>query len=315
MLNHSTKIVVIGAGAVGSFFGGLLTKAGYPVLLMAKEPVASALNSQGLTIKWANADEHIAIQASANYADTAQAKLVLVCVKTPDTENLALQIKPFLAPDAVVLSLQNGIDNCERLQKNLKQSCYPAMIYAAIGKSSLTTVTHFGGGNLTIGTTQTNPQDPVQTEGHLQSIQQLFEKAAIPTTISENMIVDLWTKFVINCVFNGISAIGQINYSSMSKLPEIASLMEALLSECLLVAHACDVPLQADKIRTAIAHISLNWPLQKSSTAQDLAKKKKTEIDHLNGLILQKAASHKIATPYNQSIYTLVKMLEAQLHG
>ena len=102
MLNNSTNIVVIGAGAVGSFFGGLLTKAGYPVLLIAKEPVASALNSQGLTIKWANADEHIAIQASANYADTAQAKLVLVCVKTPDTENLALQIKPFLAPDAVV---------------------------------------------------------------------------------------------------------------------------------------------------------------------------------------------------------------------
>ena len=121
MLNHSTKIVVIGAGAVGSFFGGLLTKAGYPVLLIAKEPVASALNSKGLTIKWTHADEYIAIKASANYADAAQAKLVLVCVKTPDTENLALQIKPFLAHDTVVLSLQNGIDNCERLQKNLKQ--------------------------------------------------------------------------------------------------------------------------------------------------------------------------------------------------
>jgi 2-dehydropantoate 2-reductase len=185
------------------------------------------------------------------------------------------------------------------------------MIYAAIGKSSPTAVTHFGGGNLTIGTTQTNPQNLVQAEGHLQSIQQLFEKAAIPTTISENMIADLWTKFVINCVFNGISAIGQINYSSMSKLPEIASLMEALLSECLRVAHACDVPLQADKIRTDIAHISSNWPLQKSSTAQDLAKKKKTEIDHLNGFIVREGERFGIPTPINRTLHALVKLVES----
>jgi 2-dehydropantoate 2-reductase len=116
---------------------------------------------------------------------------------------------------------------------------------------------------------------------------------------------------LVNCCYNGISAIGQIQYGKMAALPEIQVLMDQIMKEFLAVAHKEGVVMTLEQAAMLIQQIATTMSGQRSSTAQDLARKKPTEIDYLNGLIVKKGQDYGIRTPVNQSIYALVKMLES----
>ena len=129
--DESISVAVLGAGAVGCFFGGMLARAGHPVTLIGRQPHVDAFSTSGLRFEGLKFDDRIAVKASTKAAAVRGAKLVLFCVKSTDTGAAAAQIAPFLDPAAVVVNLQNGVDNTERIQEILQTAQLPCPVVPA----------------------------------------------------------------------------------------------------------------------------------------------------------------------------------------
>lgn len=291
---------VMGAGAVGCYYGGMLARAGHAVTLIARPTHVQAINKRGLRLQTTQFDETVAVQASSQAPALAEADVVLFCVKSSDTEAAGAQIKAHLRTDATVLSLQNGVDNAQRLSEVLGHAVVPTVVYVGTGMVGPGHVRHFGRGELVLG------HGP-----HSDSVASALTAAAIPSTVSSNVAGALWTKLIINCVYNAASAITQLPYGRLVEQPGMWASMRQTHQECIAVAQACGVDLDAPvwPMIEAIAHTMAG---QHSSTAQDLQKGKATEIDHLNGFIVRQGQAHGVATPVNAALQALVKALEAQ---
>lgn len=306
MRNEIKKVVVLGAGAVGCYFGGMLARSGKNVLLIARDNHVNAIKKNGLFMECQSFQEHVAVDASTTIKGVADADLILVCVKSPDTKSAMQEIKDLINPNALILSLQNGIDNTERISQVVSNKVLPAVVYVATSMSGDGHVKHFGRGELIIG----NMGQIELISSELQKICDLFLNANIPCTISGEIQRELWLKFLVNCSYNGISAIGQISYGEMVQDENIKNLIDDLTAEFLLVAQHESIHISAADAKMTNEQIAKTMAGQKSSTAQDLMRHKPTEIDYLNGLIVQKATQYGLDVPNQKAIYALVKMLE-----
>ena len=303
------KIYVLGAGAVGCYFGGMLARANQDVTFIARLERAKALNEYGLEMDCKAFHETVKVKASSDLALLRDADLVLLCVKSLDTEQTLSEIKSILPNTAVLLSLQNGVANVEIASKTISNRIYAAVVYVAAGVIGQRTIKHHGRGELLIGSLGNNTADDQE---NLEGIRHLFEAANVPCLITSQIKRDMWLKFLVNCSFNAISGIGQIPYGEMVKSPEIVQLIEEITKEFLAVAALEDVKISMSEALTANDSIATTMVTQVSSTAQDLSRGKKTEIDFLNGYIVELGRRHGIATPYNESVHALVKMLESR---
>jgi len=308
MLSQQSEIAVVGAGAVGCFFGGRLAQAGYSVTLIGRPSHVDAINRDGLWVDSQDFCGAIPVRASVSVSDAARADLILLAVKSTDTVAAAQTLSPVLRPDTLILSLQNGVDNCARLRPYIAQAAFPAVVYVAVGMQGPGRVKHFGRGELVIGDPESSASSPA--EDSLRAIAGVFESAGMPCAVSPEIKHALWKKFLVNCTYNGISALGQIPYGEMVRLPQIQSLIEALTEEFIQVAQAEGVDLSREEAALANQSIAQTMPGQRSSTAQDLARGKPTEIDYLNGVIVEIAHRHGISVPTHRAIHGLVKMLE-----
>src|ERR1700680_2455164 len=144
------KIAVMGAGAVGCYYGFWLARAGHDVVLIGRPQLVQAVERPGLRLETQAFDEHIRVSASTEASAVHGAQLVLFCVKSTDTESGAAAIKPHLAPDAVALSLQNGVDNADRLRTLLPQEVIAAAVYVGVEMAGPGHVRHHGRGELVI---------------------------------------------------------------------------------------------------------------------------------------------------------------------
>ncbi len=311
MKKENKKIVVLGAGSVGCFFGGLLARSGADVTLIARENHVVAINKNGLYMDCLEFKEHIRIKASATKESLSQADLILCCVKSPDTEQAIKEINPYLKPEALILSMQNGVDNIDRIKSQVSNHAYPAVVYVATAMVGDGQVKHFGRGELVIG--DMDGTETKASQAALEDIANVFAAAKIPCVISKKIKKEMWLKFLVNCCYNGISAIGQISYGELIKKPEIRDLIETLTIEFLLVAELENVSITPEEAHHVNQQIALTMAGQKSSTAQDLTRKRKTEIEFLNGFITRKAKEHGVYAPTHQAIFALVKMLELDL--
>jgi 2-dehydropantoate 2-reductase len=298
-MNKPLKVAVMGAGAVGCYFGGMLARAGHDVVLIARPEHVQAIQRNGLRMETRTFDEHVRIAASTEPSAVQGAELVLFCVKSTDTESAGAQLKPHLAPAALVLTLQNGVDNAERLRTVLPpRQVAAAVVYVATEMAGPGHVKHHGRGELVI--------EPSSTS---DAVARALVAAGVPTEISDNVRGALWMKLVINCAYNAISAIAQRPYGENVRSEGIREVMRDVVDECVAVARAEGVQLPGD-VDAAVGKIIQTMPTQSSSTAQDLARGKRTEIDYLNGLIIRRGQALGIATPANRVLWALVKLLE-----
>ena len=298
MKNEATiRVAVLGAGAVGCFYGGMLARAGHQVTLIGRPVHVEAFRKSGLRFEGLKFDEQVPVNASTEAAAVRGAKLVLFCVKSTDTETAAAQIAPHLDADAIVVNLQNGVDNTERIQARVSQPVITAAVYVATEMKGPGHLKLHGRGDLVIGP-------------HAQ-LKAWFESAGVPTVISDNIAGELWAKLVVNCAYNALSAITQLPYGKMIKGPGIRDTMRDVVEETLAVAAASGVAMAPGMLERTYA-IAAGMPSQYSSTAQDLARGKPTEIDHLNGYGVRKGEALGIPTPANRALHALVKLLEAK---
>ena len=299
------SIAVVGAGAVGSFFGAMLARAGHRVVLIGRPAHVDAIRRDGLQLQMKGSTERVAIDASSDIAAVRGADLVLFCVKSPDTDAVAREMAPHLDAGALVLSLQNGVDNAATIARHVHCAVVPSVVYVATAMPAPGTVAHFGRGDLVIG----SPDAAVQPR--LQAVADLFGAAGVPVVVSADVMGELWRKLMLNCAYNAISAIAQQPYGRMAAQPEIRAVMREVVEEVVAVARADGQPLDLDACLQAMDRLAPAMPAQMSSTAQDLARGKPSEIDHLNGFIARRGAELGVATPVNRTLHALVKLAEA----
>jgi len=292
------RFAVVGAGAVGCYFGGMLARAGQPVTLIGRPLHVDAVRRNGLRLETQTFDEIVALEASTEPAAVSSADVVLFSVKSTDSRQTAQQIAPFLSPQAVVLSLQNGVENADIIRSVLPQQVIASVVYVATEMAGPGHLKHFGRGELVIA------EAPAS-----ESIATVFANANVPVERAHDVRGAQWTKLIINCVYNALSAIAQKPYAALVEVEGVTALMEAVVDECLQVAAADGVAVPGD-IHAATRRIAQTMAGQYSSTAQDVARGKPNEIDYLNGYVVRRGRAHGIATPINQTLLALVKLVE-----
>ena len=290
----------MGAGAVGCYYGGMLARAGCEVMLIGRAQHVEAIRRGGLRFETKESDERVRLQASTEPQAVRGAELALFCVKSQDTESAGQALAPYLARDAAIVSLQNGVDNPERLAAVLGREVIPGVVYVAVEMAGPGHVRHHGRSELAIGRAAAS-----------EAIAATFRTAGVPIGISDNVAGVLWAKLIVNCAYNALSAITQLPYGRLVQGGGVPALMRDIVDECLAVAHAGGVEVAGD-MHKAAERIAQTMPGQYSSTAQDLARGKKTEIDYLNGIVVRKGQALGVPTPVNRVLLALVKLLEAK---
>ena len=294
------KIAVMGAGAVGCYFGGLLARAGHDVVLVARPAHVQAIRSHGLRLQTRTFDAQVPLRASTEASAVHGAECVLVCVKSSDSVRAAQAMAPHLDPGAAVFSLQNGVDNAERLQTVLERPVAAAVVYVATEMAGPGHVRHHGRGELVLAP---SPASSVLAAA--------LAAAGVPVQVSDNVAGALWAKLVLNCAYNAISALTGLSYGPIVHNAELdtAATLADVVRECQAVAAASGIALPGTLLQDVLG-LAATMPSQHSSTAQDLARGRRSEIDHLNGFIVRRGEALGIATPTNRLLYTLVRLVE-----
>jgi 2-dehydropantoate 2-reductase len=294
-------VAVMGAGAVGCFYGGMLARAGHRVTLIGRPPHVQVFNAKGLRMQTLGFDESVPVGASTDASAVDGADLVLFAVKSPDTESAGEQMRPHLTPGALVLCLQNGVDNAERLRDVLPGvQVAAAVVYVATEMAGPGHLRHHGRGELVI------EPSPRSTE-----VAQALIAAGVPTEVSDNVRGALWAKLILNCAYNALSAVGRIAYGELVKQPGVTAIMRDVVAECRAVAAADGVTLPGD-VELAVRRIAETMPSQYSSTAQDLMRGKPSEIDFLNGYVVRRGEALGVPTPANRVLWTVVRLAETR---
>jgi 2-dehydropantoate 2-reductase len=290
----------MGAGAVGCYYGAMLGRAGHKVTLIGRPQHVQAVQRSGLRLQTEAFDEHVAVQASTQPDAVRGAHIILFSVKSTDTEAAGNALAPYVEGNTAILTLQNGVDNAERLAATLEREVIPAVVYVAVEMAGPGHVRHHGRGELVIGPSESS-----------KAVVAAFAAAGVTVEISDNVAGALWAKLIVNCAYNALSAITQLPYGRLVQGAGVPAVMDDVVDECLAVALALKVQVPGN-MHEAVRRLAQTMPAQYSSTAQDLARKKTTEIDHLNGFVVRKGAALGLRTPVNHTLLSLVKTLESR---
>jgi 2-dehydropantoate 2-reductase len=330
-------VAVVGAGAVGSFFGAMLALAGHRVTLIGRAAHVQAIERDGLRLHMAGRVESVRLAATDDLAAVRGADLVLFSVKSTDTDAVARQMVPHLDPHALVLSLQNGVENAPTIARHVSacpaarrapnapaggserserggvssQMVVPAVVYVATATPEPGCVKHHGRGDLVIGALNAQSAHDPSVAQRLQDLADFFANAQVPVRIADDVMAELWSKLMVNCAYNAISGLAQATYAQLAALPSVRELQHALVGEVVALAAAEGVNLPLAPALEAMERIAVAMPTQRSSTAQDMARHKPSEIDHLNGFVARRGRELGIPTPVNQALHALVKLVEA----
>ena len=306
------RVAVVGAGAVGSFFGAMLARAGHRVVLIGRPAHVEAIARDGLRLDRAGRIETIALAASSEIAAARGADLVLFCVKSTDTDAVARELAPVLGRDALVVSLQNGVENGATIARHVAATVVPAVVYVATAMPEPGLVRHHGRGDLVVGPLQRGDADDPVLQAHLEALVAVFAAAGVPVRVSADVMTELWSKLMVNCAYNAISGLAQASYGELVGVAAVRELQRTVVAEVVAVAAAEGIDLPLAPSLEAMERIAPAMPAQLSSTAQDMARNKPSEIDHLNGFVARRGKALGVATAANQALHALVKLVESQ---
>jgi 2-dehydropantoate 2-reductase len=288
----------------------MLARAGAPVTLIGRQQHVDAIGRDGLFLDTMHFQEYVPVSASTQIEAAQGAQLVLFCVKSFDTEEAARLLAPHLAPEALVLSCQNGVDNVQRFARSAGMSAIPAIVYVAAAMSGPGRVKHSGRGNFVIGSLPQSHGGSLRDRRELDDLAGVLARGGIPCQVSDNIEGELWVKMIINCAYNAISALGRSRYIVMAEHPLVRQLMCTAVEEAIAVARAAGVQLPDIDLVESTLNLAQTMKTATSSTAQDIARGKRTEIDSLNGYVVRRGNELGIPVPMNQTLHALVKLLE-----
>jgi len=301
------KIAVLGAGAMGSLYGGHLAEGGHEVWLLDvwKEHV-DAVNQQGLYIEGISGERYIKnIKASTNPAEIGNAELVLVFVKSTITDVAVSQNKELFGSNTIVLTLQNGLGNIEKISQYIEEKNIIAGI-TAHGATMLGPgrIKHAGLGKTNIGELNGS------VSSRVENIVKIFNDAKLETFLTENVLGLIWGKLLVNVGINALTAITGLKNGQLLEFSETDELLEMVVEEAYRVALAKGIKLTNDNPVEHTREVCRATAENRSSMLQDVTHKRKTEIDMINGAIVKEGAGLEIDTPINKALTNLISVIQ-----
>lgn len=301
------KIVVIGAGAMGSLYGGLLADAGEDVVLVDiwKEHV-NKINEEGLVIEGLDWEKVINVKATYDVSEIKKIPdLIIIFTKSYDTASAAKAASKIVGEDTVVLTLQSGFDNADVIGRFVGRKRVIAGIttFASVVLSP-GRIFYGGAGRTVIGELYGKITERVKR------IADSFNNAGLNTTVSGDILSWIWSKEIINVGINPITAITRLRNGELLERPELLEIIKLAVEEATKVALSLGIKLQFKNPYEEVLKVLKMTALSKSSMLQDLERGRRTEIDSLCGAIVSYAKSMNISTPVNQTLYGIIKTLE-----
>jgi 2-dehydropantoate 2-reductase len=304
------KIAVLGGGgAMGGLFGGYLARAGEDVVLVdVSQPSVDAINRDGLAIEEKDGSTvRLRVKASSKPIDVGPVDLIVNFVKCYNTEAAVTAAAPMLGASTAILTLQNGWGNADR-------------IAAAAGKSRVMVGLTYHSGTLLgpgrvkhsgIGMTHVGELDGSKSR-RLESAVEAFRKAGIETAASSRIIDEIWKKLALNVCTLPTSALLHFPAHELIQHEGTIALMQGLLDEVVTVAKAQGIDLDRAERWQAITSLLKQAIGARASMLQDVEANRQTEIDVVNGAIVEAGKRHSAPTPLNDAMVWMVKSLQAK---
>jgi 2-dehydropantoate 2-reductase len=298
------KIVIMGTGAMGSLFGGLLARSEEVWLVDIRQEQIDAIRSAGLTIEEKEKMQTIRVNATSDAASIGKADLVIFFVKAYHTEKAASDALVLQKKDTLFLTLQNGLGNEEAICKQVDRKS--VMLGVTNHGATLLGpghIRHAGWGKTYVGELDGKMTDRVT------QIAQALNKAGIETEVSSNIHQVVWNKLFINAGLNAVAALTGLKNGQLLDYPETLRLMDRLVSEAVEVARKKRIPIEGNPLEKVKAVVEATRE-NRCSMGQDIDNRRKTEIDAINGAVVREAERLGISVPYNQMITDLIKVIE-----
>jgi 2-dehydropantoate 2-reductase len=300
------KILVMGAGAVGAYFGARLQQAGEQVVFCCRGENLRELRRGGLRVESHQGDFQLEVSATDDSRENAPYDLILFCVKSYDTDTAARSLAGCISQDGVVLTLQNGVENEARLCE-------------IFGRNAVM------GGNARVGAELVAPAKLVhRTGGFIQfgeldgretsrgrEIAQMFQRAGILGEFTTSLASIRWEKLLWNAAFNSVTALTRSKVGDVIDDIDGAALLRALMSEIVAVAEAEGVALSRDQIEAQMARSYEQLREVRTSTQQDSERGKRLEFEALSGAVVRAADRHGIEVPHMKTVHVLMRLLDA----
>jgi 2-dehydropantoate 2-reductase len=305
LASGSVKIAVVGAGGIGSLFGGRLAAAGHCVWLIHRRPdVVHVLRAQGLHLESANGVERIPVNATIDAREVGEVDLVLVLTKSNDTRSAADASRSLVGAGTLVLTLQNGLGNDAVLGEVLgPERVLLGMTYAGAAFVTPGHVRHTAPGATFVG-------DPAGAPGRAERLAQLFTAAGLPTSVARDLSAEIWGKLLINSAMNATCALTGASGTAALRSPAARDMLRRVAIETAAVAVALGVRLPyADPAARVLQHCR-DVADAKPSMLQDMERERPTEIEAINGAIVREADRLGVPTPYNRALLLLVRARE-----
>jgi 2-dehydropantoate 2-reductase len=298
------RIAVVGAGGVGGEFGAALAKAGADVTFIARGAHLAAMKSRGLKVQGGRGETHLVpTRATDNPAEIGPVDIVLFCVKLWDVESAGLAIKPLVGPDTAVIPLQNGIDAAERLIPILG----PRAVMGGVAQISASIIAP--GLIQQVGTFmrmifgELDGRRSQRGEDFLA----LCQKAGFDVTLSEQIVTDLWMKFILLACNASITALARQPIGKLRDDPDVRPMMIAAFRETIDVGRAKGVALPADALEKILDFVGHAPPAMKASMALDLDRGNRLELPWLGGKVVELGRNLNVPTPTHSMMYAMLK--------
>ncbi len=301
------KIAIVGPGAVGCLFAAFLSRSKEDIWLLDKhKDRALKLHQQGITVEGPSGSWQARVKATAEAKEIGGADLAIMCVKAYDTKAAILQAKPLVGEDTFVLTLENGIGNIEVVSEVVGEEKVIGGV-TNLGAISLGAgrVKQAGKGETVIG--RLDGKIPVQ----MRAVREAFNKAGLKTMISRDLKGLLWSKLIVNAGINALSAVTRLHNGSLIEFESTRRILRDAVTEAAKVAKRKRIKLSYDDPLAKVEAVCEATGGNVSSMLQDVLKKKKTEIDFINGVIVRQGQESGIPVPVNSLLLDLVKTIES----
>ena len=300
------KITIVGPGAIGCLFAGFLAKANEEVWLLDRNPQrAERLKEEGIKIEGLS-NISVKINATTNPDEIGRTDLVIICVKSYDTEEALRSAKQLVGEKTAVMTLQNGIGNTQIMGDIVGQD----RVIGGITSHGATLlgwghIRNAGKGETIIGKTD------AKALGQLEDVSAILNKAGFETKISKDIDAIIWSKLIINVGINVLTALTRLNNGRLIEYEGTKDIMRLAVFEAVKIAEAKGIKLIYENPIEKVESVCKATGGNVSSMLQDVLNKKRTEIDFINGAIVKLGQSLDIPTPINYTLTNLIKTVEA----
>jgi 2-dehydropantoate 2-reductase len=301
------NIAIIGPGAVGILFGTMLIKSGQSVSFLDRNKQRiEFIAKNGITLESKDKIFNNKVKITDNVVDLGNIDLFIICVKSYDTKEAAKTIKSAISDKALVLTLQNGVGNIEIISEILgEEKVVGGVTSQGANVISYGRVRHAGFGDTAIG------RIDGKITVYLRDIKEVLDKAEFKTRISKDIRSLIWSKLIINVGINALTAITRLKNGQLLDCDGTRSILRKAVSEAVKIVKRKRIKLIYDDAIEQAEAVCEATSLNISSMLQDVLRRKKTEIDFINGAIVRQGQSLGIPTPFNSTLVDLVKSIES----